>query len=253
MGKFQGNQFQFFFIAVLTALVVFIMGVYLIQAPSPNLHRLAKSDPSFNSPVPTTKSVVTSLDGLNTSSSSSVSQNSNSPSRRSYGHFSYSQVEPNQLMIIASYGAREYQRFESLDPEAGRALMRMIYTARDEGVWIVPASAFRTIERQKKLFQQQVERRGSVEEAAKFSAPPGYSEHHTGFAIDLADGKFPKGDISTEFAITDAYNWLIDHAVEFGFELSFPADNLQGVSYEPWHWRYIGSSKAQEVFKDKRR
>jgi D-alanyl-D-alanine carboxypeptidase len=157
-------------------------------------------------------------------------------------------VDPNRMIIVASYATGEYQRFEYLDPEAGKALMKLIYAARNEGVWIIPVSGFRTIERQQKLFQDQIKRRGSAKAAAKVSAPAGYSEHHTGFAVDLADGRFPKQDVTCQFENTDAYRWLTVHAKDFGFEMSFTPNNSQGISYEPWHWRYVGSTRAVATF-----
>ena len=157
------------------------------------------------------------------------------------------------MMTIASYATGEYQRFESLAPEAGKALMKMIYAAREEGIWIVPVSGFRTIDFQEKLFQRQIQRQGSPEAAAKLTAPPGYSEHHTGFAVDLTDGNSSyKEDITLAFANTPAFKWLTRRAGEFGFELSFPENNPQGVSYEPWHWRFIGSPHADETFANAR-
>lgn len=165
-----------------------------------------------------------------------------------YGHFPYPEANQNNLIIISSYAQKQYQRFERMHTEAALALMKMIYAARDEGVWIVPVSGFRTIAYQETLFQAQIQRRGSPEEAAKLSAPAGYSEHHTGYAIDLADGNFPKQDITYEFANTNAFRWLNKHAKEYGFELSFPENNRQGVSYEPWHWRFIGSPRAGKIF-----
>ncbi|WP_242038816.1 M15 family metallopeptidase [Anabaena lutea] len=165
-----------------------------------------------------------------------------------FGHFPYSEGDTEKMIIIGSYAQHEYQRFEQLAPEAALALMKLIYAARDEGVWIIPVSGFRSIATQDKLFQSQIQRRGSPEAAAKLSAPPGYSEHHTGYALDLADGHFPKQDVTYNFANTDAFRWLSQHGKEFGFELSFPANNLQGVSYEPWHWRFIGSPNAVRIF-----
>ncbi|WP_242045683.1 MULTISPECIES: M15 family metallopeptidase [unclassified Calothrix] len=165
-----------------------------------------------------------------------------------FGHFPYSEANPKEMMIVASYALSEYQRLEKLSPEAALALMKLIYAARDEGVWIIPVSGFRTVAAQEKLFQKQIEKRGSPEAAAKLSAPPGYSEHHTGYAVDLADGNFPKQDITNQFAETKAFQWLTVHAKEFGFEMSFTKNNSQGVSYEPWHWRYIGSSHAAAIF-----
>jgi D-alanyl-D-alanine carboxypeptidase len=155
------------------------------------------------------------------------------------------------MLIIASYATGEYQRFERLAPDASLALLKLIYTARNDGVWIVPVSGFRNISDQEKLFDAQIQRRGSPEAAAKLSAPPGYSEHHTGYAIDVTDGRFPKQDITYNFATTDAFKWLTIYAKEFGFEMSFPENNSQGVSYEPWHWRFVGSNEAKEIFKNR--
>ncbi|KYC34573.1 hypothetical protein WA1_51195 [Scytonema hofmannii PCC 7110] len=171
--------------------------------------------------------------------------------KKKLGHFYYLEGDPNQMMIIGSYGPGEYQRFERLAPEAASAFMKLIYAARDQGVWIIPVSGYRSVAAQEKLFEAQIQRLGSPEAAAKLSAPPGYSEHHTGYAIDLADGHFPKQDITHNFASTDAFKWLNFHAKEFGFELSFQENNSQGVSYEPWHWRFIGSPKALLIFKNR--
>ena len=170
------------------------------------------------------------------------------PGLPEYGHFPYAEANPDDLVTVASFGLRENQRFEKLHPDAAAALMQMTNAARDEGVWIVLSSAFRKIDQQAELFVAQTQRRGSPEEAAKSSAPPGHSEHHTGYAMDLSDGHFPSADINQSFANTDAYLWLLQHAAEYGFELSFPLNNAQGVSYEPWHWRFVGTPAASATF-----
>ena len=164
------------------------------------------------------------------------------------GHLFYPEPNQNTLMMIGSYGQGSYQRFEFLHVEAGVALMQMISAARNEGIWIVPTSAFRNFERQKRLFDRQVQRHSSAEDAAFVSAPPGYSEHHTGYAVDLADGYRSVEDFSSDFANTSAYRWLQQNAVKFGFELSFPPGNKMGINFEPWHWRFIGSPNAENLF-----
>lgn len=164
------------------------------------------------------------------------------------GHFNYLEADKEDLVTIASYAQGKYQRYEQLHKDAALALMRMIYAARDNGVWIVPVSGYRDVEKQRNLFQAQIRRKGSEKEAAKSSAPPGYSEHHTGYTIDLTDGRLVNRDITSDFASTDAYRWLVDNAHRFGFELSFPKNNSQDVNYEPWHWRYIGSPEARKTF-----
>jgi zinc D-Ala-D-Ala carboxypeptidase len=186
------------------------------------------------------------------SSQSEEATESENPSLSRYGHHLYPEADPAQLMVVGSYSQDLEQRFERLRPEAGLALLRMIDAARLDGVWIVPVSGFRDTGRQNMLFQLQTQRQGSAEEAAKSVAPPGFSEHHTGYVIDLADGLARARDISLKFGETDAFKWLTRYAHEFGFELSFPLNNPQGVAYEPWHWRYVGSPEARGVFEQAR-
>ena len=157
------------------------------------------------------------------------------------------------MVQIASYPEGRTQRTETLHPDAAKALLDMIAAARADGIWLVPASGFRTLAQQRTLFNAQVAKRKSPEAAAKISAPPGYSEHHTGYAVDLTDGSLAQNqDISPAFASTPAYQWLLKNAATYGFELSFPESNPQGISFEPWHWRYVGTRHARVTFgKDK--
>ena len=212
-----------------------------ISQPAPNIERELKVQPA---PTPTA-SVPSKAVSPGTTDDKTLLGKSN------LGHFPFVEGNSSEMLTIASYGPGEYQRFEKLAPEAALALMKLIYAARYEGVWIVPVSGFRNIADQEKLFEVQIQKLGSPEAAAKLSAPPGYSEHHTGYAIDLADGHFPKQDITYNFATTDTFKWLNLHAKEFGFELSFPENNAQGVSYEPWHWCFVGSPEAQVIFRNK--
>ena len=76
----------------------------------------------------------------------------------------------------------------------------------------------------------------SDEDIFKLSAPPGFSEHHTGKAIDLNTSGFPP--LEEEFEKSDAFQWLSVNAKDFGFRLSYPRENRFGIAYEPWHWFY---------------
>ncbi|GAB1541815.1 hypothetical protein NUACC21_44880 [Scytonema sp. NUACC21] len=247
---------RIFVVAAAVAFTIIIGAALMMKfsAPNPTSVRATTSPPSnVVSVVPTASSakvspVVVSANPVQVPANPAPGQQQSIQSQISYGHFAYAQANPSELMIVASYATGEDRRFESLHFDAGKALMQMIYAARQEGVWIVPVSGFRTVEQQQKLFQDQIRRRGSVEKAAKISAPAGFSEHHTGFAVDLTDGKSPRQDVTLEFEKTAAYRWLTRHGREFGFELSFPQKNSQGVSFEPWHWRYVGSSNAAAVF-----
>ena len=68
----------------------------------------------------------------------------------------------------------------------------------------------------------------------KVNAIPGFSEHHTGHAIDLSTTECPP--LSEEFELTPAFEWLQKNAKTYQFSMSFPRSNNRGVSYEPWHW-----------------
>jgi zinc D-Ala-D-Ala carboxypeptidase len=125
----------------------------------------------------------------------------------------------------------------------------MAAAARSEGVLLVPISGFRSVSYQQGLFGRAVRRHGSERKAARWVAPPGRSEHHTGWALDVGDGSRPEADVAASFEKTPAFRWLSSHAGRFGFELSFPRNNPQGVGYEPWHWRYVGVEEARRLFR----
>jgi D-alanyl-D-alanine carboxypeptidase len=131
---------------------------------------------------------------------------------------------------------------------AAKAFQGMAAAARKAGVEIVPISGFRPVSYQKSLFERAKKRYGSEAQAARWVAPPGYSEHATGFTLDLGDGAAPDADVDVSFEKTKAYAWLLKNAAEHGFELSFPRDNAQGVNFEPWHWRWTAGDQARRVF-----
>jgi D-alanyl-D-alanine carboxypeptidase len=123
-----------------------------------------------------------------------------------------------------------------LVPSAASAWRAMKAAASAEGVVIRIVSAFRTIDRQAEIVRAKIEKGLSLESILCVSAPPGYSEHHSGRAIDLTtDGVRP---LEQEFEQTDAFRWLSTNAGRFGFALSFPPNNRYGYAYEPWHWYF---------------
>lgn len=165
--------------------------------------------------------------------------------KSNFGHYSYQESPQEKLVKVTG---KYPNRTEYLHEDAAKAFNAMKADAKAQGIELVLISGFRTVAKQDELFQKQTKKRGSKEAASKLSAPPGYSEHHTGYAVDIGDGKQPKLDLKFEFESTPAYKWLDKNAKTHGFELSFPRDNYQGVSFEPWHWRYIGSPEAKTIF-----
>lgn len=117
---------------------------------------------------------------------------------------------------------------------------------------IVALSCYRSREYQAGLFNR-LNPRETLADQAYQVAPPGHSEHATGYAIDFGD-RSGRCKLITCFARTKVGRWLAKNAPDFGFELSFPDGNSQGVAFEPWHWRWVGRAddgpthRAQMIF-----
>ena len=141
------------------------------------------------------------------------------------------QEEARELELI---GVGDDGREHFLVPAAARAWREMRDAARADGIPLGVVSAFRTLERQADIVRGKVACGLSLETILAASAPPGYSEHHTGRAIDVTtSGVRP---LEEEFENTPAFEWLERNAARFGFTLSFPRGNACGFIYEPWHW-----------------
>ncbi len=164
------------------------------------------------------------------------------PPERLYGHLPYDEA-PAAALVVFCEGSSNLLR-----QEVAQVVAVMQAAAKAEKVTLRAISCFRSIKTQDYLFYGIAKKRGQTpEERAKVSAPPGHSEHHTGYAIDFGD-KDRKTDLSESFGASPAGQWLLAHGTEYGFELSFPKGNTQGVSYEPWHWRYVGTPEAKVTF-----
>ncbi|MBM5809553.1 MAG: D-alanyl-D-alanine carboxypeptidase family protein [Cyanobacteria bacterium M_surface_9_m1_291] len=165
---------------------------------------------------------------------------------RLLGHFPYGEVDQGQLVAIAP--GLQLQR------EAASALVAMQQAARADGIELVVLSAYRSVATQNRLFfEVKSERNQTARERARVSAPPGYSEHSTGYAVDLGDGAAPGTNLAAAFEQTAAFAWLQANAARYQFTLSFPEGNAQGVNYEPWHWRFEGTAQALRVFEPAQR
>ena len=133
---------------------------------------------------------------------------------------------------------------------AARAFDSMRTHASRDGVDLTPVSGFRDVDRQHRLFFDVAADRGqSLQKRALVSAPPGFSEHHTGYALDISCPEV-ENDLVVAFEKTGAFAWLSRNAKTYGFEMSFGRDDVSslGVSYEPWHWRWVGDRHSRETF-----
>jgi D-alanyl-D-alanine carboxypeptidase len=123
-----------------------------------------------------------------------------------------------------------------LTPAAAKAWQAMQAAALKDGVVIRIASAFRTIDRQAEIVRSKLQSGMSLESILCASAPPGYSEHHSGRAVDVTTEGEQERTLEQEFEQTAAFAWLSGNARRFGYFLSFPRNNRFGYVYEPWHW-----------------
>ncbi|MBO9998809.1 MAG: M15 family metallopeptidase [Cyanobacteria bacterium SID2] len=164
--------------------------------------------------------------------------------RSAYGHFPYAEASRRDLVSV---GNGEYLR-----SSAAASFLAMQQAAAREGIRLVALSGFRDRSTQESLFFGIAAQRGqSLNERARVSAPPGYSEHHTGYAIDIGDANAPESDVRPDFEMTAAGMWLIVRAPEYGFEMSFPRTH-PCINYEPWHWRWVGDEYSQATFRTAR-
>jgi len=150
--------------------------------------------------------------------------------------------------LIAARGLRECEEATNLEvaevgadgrdhllvPAAAEAWHSLKAAALVDGIDIFIVSAFRSIDRQFEVVRRKLETGAPIEEVLTVCAPPGFSEHHTGRAVDLSTPGSHALEI--EFDQTTAYAWLTKRAANFGYYLSYPVGNSWGYQYEPWHW-----------------
>ncbi len=201
---------------------------------------------SSQSSAPATVAPFTSSPPKSTSESpEAITKEPDSPPDL-FGHHPYSEAPLNELRTIS----RASDGYEiKLRDAAAKSYLKMEADAKADGVDFVVISGFRTIAEQQQLFFEISKQRNQTPaQRAKVSAPPGHSEHHTGYALDIGDGAVPSSDLSPSFEKTAAYRWLQNNAAKYGFEMSFPPNNPQGVMYEPWHWRFVGDEDSLMTF-----
>jgi D-alanyl-D-alanine carboxypeptidase len=125
-------------------------------------------------------------------------------------------------------------RMQRLTPAAAARWQQMVEAASRDGVRLLIVSGFRSFEYQAQLIRGKLEAGQNILEILKVNAAPGYSEHHTGCAVDIATpGSRP---LMEEFESSDAFAWLLKNAGTCGFSMTYPRDNAFGFIYEPWHW-----------------
>lgn len=139
--------------------------------------------------------------------------------------------EPARLLYA---GRDRYQRAVWLTAPTMLAWQAMQDAAAGDGVVLEAISGYRSHAYQHGIFLRKLARGITLEDILVVNAAPGYSEHHSGRALDIGTPGAPAAQES--FETTPAFAWLSAHAHLFGFGLSYPRDNPHGIVYEPWHW-----------------
>ena len=144
---------------------------------------------------------------------------------------------------------------KTLQTPACDAFLEMQKAAAADGVSVWMQSGYRSVKYQTGLYERKTKYytdRGydtatAKEMAAAVVNPPGYSEHNCGLAADLNSPEHT--GLDEGFENTTAFRWLCEHAVEYGFILRYPkgAEDKTEITYEPWHWRYVGRENAAKI------
>lgn len=131
---------------------------------------------------------------------------------------------------------------------AADAMNRLIDGAEQAGYSIKLRTAYRSYDYQDTLFNSYASKHGE-EEANKFSARPGESEHQTGMCADVSSPSVSYG-LSYSYGETEEGKWLSEHAHEYGYIIRYLKDkeDITGYVYEPWHIRYVGTDAAAEIY-----
>ena len=144
------------------------------------------------------------------------------------------------LIVNKSYGLPEEYAPGGLMPEAESAFYEMAQAAAEDNIWLYIVSGYRSYWYQSELYWGYRSWRGL--ETESFSARAGFSEHQSGFAMDI-------NDASRNFVGTPEAQWIEEHCVDYGFIIRYPEgkESITGFVYEPWHVRYLGKEKAREI------
>jgi len=135
---------------------------------------------------------------------------------------------------LVDVGPNLVGRMQRLTPETASSWQEMLAAAREDGTTLMIVSGYRSFEYQAGLIRKKIKTGQALGDILAVNAAPGYSEHHTGRAVDIASpGSRP---LTEEFETSEAFAWLEQNAAGYGFSMSYPRDNPQGFIYEPWHW-----------------
>lgn len=140
----------------------------------------------------------------------------------------------DEALDLVEVGPNLVGRMQRLTPLTAKRWAAMATAAQAANIPLLLVSGFRSVDYQARLIRKKINAGQAIDEILSVNAAPGYSEHHTGQAVDIATpGSRP---LTEEFETTNAFVWLSENALKFGFSMTYPRDNPWGFIYEPWHW-----------------
>lgn len=147
----------------------------------------------------------------------------------------------NEQVVTA--GKDLFNRDLFLTVETSLAWNSLQLAAGLDGISLIAVSGFRSVERQQQIFERKIKNGASMSMILAVNAAPGYSQHHTGCAIDVTDSDSCEKPLEEDFESMPAFAWLVQHAEDHGFHLEYTRDNPWGFIYEPWHWVFSEAQK----------
>ena len=143
-----------------------------------------------------------------------------------------------------------------VDARIAEALRQMVDDAAAADIRLKPTNGYRSVARQKELWDARVQKLMSENGMSKadaeiraldYTSRAGTSDHNTGLGLDIVSEDHPAKDMA--YADTAAAAWLLEHAADYGFILRYPSDktDITGMDFEPWHYRYVGTEQAQLI------
>ena len=149
-------------------------------------------------------------------------------------------AEPDDLMDIGPNIMGRPQQLSGITVPAWR---HMVEAAADDDVQLLIVSGFRSIADQVRLIIKKLNDGQHIDDILRVNTAPGYSQHHSGRAIDIATpGIRP---LTTEFAESSAFQWLTRNSASFGFSMPYDLGNIYDIDFEPWHWFFDGIQRHE--------
>jgi len=155
--------------------------------------------------------------------------------------------EPEDLVAIPTTYAWGDAGSQRVTKETYDAFLNLWNSAKAEGYYLMVSSSYRTHEKQLTVYNDYKDSRGT-EYADSIAARPGYSEHQTGYTLDM----FELGKTQKTFHTADSYAWLKENVHKYGFIIRYPEgkEAVTGYSFESWHYRYVGVEAATYIYEN---